>query len=218
MLAYAANAPRHAERKSNPNAMLAIIAGHVALLAVVMSARMDLPIHHKVKPIQIITIDPVKPPPPNPIPHADPRPQPGLTVPLPPTPLPPLPGPDLAPSSDATNPGSFGGSVGSSLPDPVSMPAVVRSGPELLTPPSELRPPYPPAKLAGGEEALLKLRLTIDERGRVVSVDPIGRADAVFLSSARRYLLAHWRYKPAIENNRAVTSTIVIILRFQLDG
>jgi len=68
------------------------------------------------------------------------------------------------------------------------------------------------------EEAVLKLSLTIDERGRVVSVEPVGRADPAFLAAARRHLLAHWRYKPASEDGRAVSSTTVITLRFQLDG
>jgi protein TonB len=57
----------------------------------------------------------------------------------------------------------------------------------------------------------------IDERGRVVAVDPIGRADGIFLAAARRHLIAHWRYKPAMEAGRAVASTLVVTLRFQLD-
>jgi len=51
----------------------------------------------------------------------------------------------------------------------------------------------------------------------VVAVDPVGRADAVFLAAARRHLIAHWRYKPAMENGRAVASTLVVSLRFELD-
>ena len=43
MLAYAANRPAIAERRSAPNAMLAIIAIHVAGVAALMSAKMDLP-------------------------------------------------------------------------------------------------------------------------------------------------------------------------------
>jgi len=65
---------------------------------------------------------------------------------------------------------------------------------------------------------VLRLRLTIDERGRVIAVEPVGRADKVFLEAARRHLLAHWRYRPASEGGRAVTSSTVITLRFQLDG
>ena len=43
MLAYAAHRPIVAKRGSSPNAMLAIIAAHVALIALVMSAKMELP-------------------------------------------------------------------------------------------------------------------------------------------------------------------------------
>ena len=67
----------------------------------------------------------------------------------------------------------------------------------------ELKPPYPASKLASEEEAVSGCRLTIDERGRVIAVEPLGRADPAFLDAARRHLLAHWRYKPAIEDGRA---------------
>jgi protein TonB len=96
-------------------------------------------------------------------------------------------------------------------PVPASTPA------QPLTAASELKPPYPESKLLAGEEAALTLRLTVDEHGRVVAVDPIGRADAVFLSAARRHLMAHWRYKPAMEDGHAVSSTLVVTLRFELD-
>ena len=94
----------------------------------------------------------------------------------------------------------------------------VHHGPELLTPPSQLKPPYPAAKLLSEEEATLNLRLSIDENGRVTAVDPIGRADSIFLEAARRYLLAHWRYRPATKDGRAVSSSIMVTLRFMLDG
>ena len=51
---------------------------------------------------------------------------------------------------------------------------------------------------------MLKLRLSIDHRGRVVAVEPVGRADRAFLAAARRHLIAKWRYKPATEDGRAV--------------
>jgi protein TonB len=104
------------------------------------------------------------------------------------------------------------------MPQPAPRPAPVHLGPQLATPPAELRPPYPQAKLLSEEEAELRLRLTIDERGRVVAVDPVGRADPVFLAAARRHLLAHWRFRPASVDGRAVSSTTTITLKFQLDG
>jgi protein TonB len=220
MLAYAAHAPRTAERRSSPNALLAIIAGHVALAAVVMSARMDLPVRLLDPPIKIIRLHPIDPPPPpNPIRHPQSHPLPGPTVADPRTPLPPLPGPIALPDPGPVDHGPTTGPTGFPNPDPVSLPkAPVRISAQLLTPSSDLRPPYPPAKLIAEEEALLKLRLTIDEHGRVIAVDPVGRTDPTFLAAARRHILAHWRYKPANEDGRAVVSTAVITLRFQLDG
>jgi protein TonB len=81
-----------------------------------------------------------------------------------------------------------------------------------------LRPPYPESKLANEEEAVLHLRLGIAADGRVTSVEPVGRADPVFLDAARRYLIAHWRYSPATVDGRAVASTEVITLSFRLDS
>jgi hypothetical protein len=52
----------------------------------------------------------------------------------------------------------------------------------------------------------------------VIAVDPVGRADRVFLEAARRYLIAHWRYQPASEDGRSVASSITVTLRFELDG
>jgi protein TonB len=68
-----------------------------------------------------------------------------------------------------------------------------------------------------GEEADLQLKLTIDANGRVVAVEPIGRADPVFLAAARRHLIARWRFAPATEGDRAIPSTTLIMLRFRLD-
>ena len=94
----------------------------------------------------------------------------------------------------------------------------VKSGPQLLTSGADLKPPYPSEKLLNEEEAVLTLKLTINELGRVIAVDSVGRADPVFLDAARRHLIAHWRFKPATEDGQAVGSTTVISLHFELDG
>ena len=70
--------------------------------------------------------------------------------------------------------------------------------------------------LQSGSEASLRLRLGIDERGRVVSVEPVGRADPTFLAAARRHILRVWRYQPAMEGAKAVPSTTTITLKFEL--
>jgi protein TonB len=71
--------------------------------------------------------------------------------------------------------------------------------------------------LRDGEEATLKLRLSIDERGRVIAVDPVGAADPLFLAAARKHLMARWRYQPATEDGRPVATTTTISLRFELE-
>lgn len=218
MLAYSATRRPPVGRSSSPNSMLAIVAVHVAALAVLMSARMELPVTPPKTPIEVefIKPKPVPPSPPVDTPREPtPRPDSALTVtdplvplpsdpmPLPlPTPLPPLgdviPGPSTNPTPDT--------------PKPIAATPAV-----LLTGQAELKPPYPASKLASGEEADLKLRLTVDERGRVTAVEPLGRADSSFLAAARRHIIAHWRYRPATTDGRGVATTLVVSLRFRLD-
>lgn len=221
MLAYAASRPTPVERKPHPNMLLVIIGVHVAVAALVMSARMDLPIRILDDPTKTFWVPkPKDTPPPAPTHEATSQQtrdstvdQPPVEVWTPPTgtfdPGPPVsvdPGPRLA----------LGGGNGTiELPPPHS---IVKLGPTLLTSSADLKPPYPQSKLLTEEEAVLRLKLTIDERGRVVAVEPVGRADRVFLDAARNYLIGHWRYRPASEDGRAVGSTEVITLRFQLDG
>lgn len=222
MLAYAANAPRHAERRSSPHAMLVVISVHVAVVAAVMSAKMDLPIRIKDGPMEIFFVPvPQEPPPRTMIEPRLPQPPRQSTIERPPqqVPLPPV-GTQLIVDATPSLP-NFEAMIGSTANvrpsiDPVPVP--VRTEARLLTPVSELKPPYPQSKLLTEEEAVLKLRLTIDERGRVVAVEPLGRTDRIFLEAARRHLIAHWRYKPASEGGRAISATTVITLRFQLDG
>jgi protein TonB len=222
MLAYAANRPVVVDRRPHPNAMLFIVGAHVAVAAAVMSAKMDLPRIIREPPLIIDTIEPPPAPPP---PATQQRrttqtPQQNSrdTVDHPP--------PQVRTDQGSRNLDTGGVDTGIKQP-PIELPPIENppakqirptSGAQLLTPPSELKPPYPPSKLLNEEEAALQLRLTIDEHGRVIAVDAVGRADPVFLAAARRHLLAHWRYKPAVEDGRAVASSMVITLRFELDG
>ena len=221
MLAYAAGRPLVGKRQSSPHAMLVVIAMHVALIAGVMSAKMNLPKRISHRPIIIDLLTEPIPPPPNMTVKTPPPKvtqiaidQPARNVPLPRfDPISVDPGPTM-------DPGSFAGT--GSLVTPVLPNTVigvpVRHDPKLLTPPSELRPPYPASKILSQQEAVLRLRLTISEAGLVTAVDPIGFADREFLDAARRHLIAHWRYQAATEDGRPVSSSSVITLRFQLDG
>lgn len=221
MLAYAAGRPTVAGRRQSPNAMLVIIGAHVALLAAVMSAKMDLSSKIARQPLVIDFIPAPRPPDPARIEPGTPRQPTQSTLdradPIVPTPLPDRPVADATPSlpdiRDLIGPKVEPQPKVDPIPNP---PAKAEA--RLLTPPSELKPPYPASKLASEEEAVLRLRLTIDERGRVVAVEPLGAADPAFLSAARRHLLARWRYGPASEGGRVVASTAVITLRFEING
>ena len=209
--------PAFAAEGRHPRTLFLILAGHTAAIAAVMMAEGYVPDPLLDPPTVIDFIDPAKPPPENPPPRQPSHPSkidtPTILLPIPapdlpgvdttPTPLPlPDPGPAIGPGTDTH----------------VTPTPPVRVGPRFLTRESDVKPPYPPSKLREGEETTLKLRLSIDERGRVTAVDPVGSADPVFLAAARKHLMARWRYQPATEDGRAVATTTTITLRFELDG
>jgi protein TonB len=228
MLAYAAD--RRSRRRLSPSALLMIAAGHAIAIGLLITAKIDVGIFKE--PVETETYNvPLRPPPPE-----QPRPAPKVEqdrrLPPPPDsrvdnppPFIPLPQPgesfDLGPSINSQVPDigpALGSPLGTSPSLPPAQPAeVVRVGPRALTPPDLLRPPYPESKMRTEEEAVLRLRLSIDTRGRVTAVEPVGAADLAFLAAARTHLVRHWRYRPATEDGRAVASTLTITLRFQLE-
>ena len=220
MLAYAAH-NRTAARSGSPKALALIVAGHVALITAVMSAKMELVTSDSFPIPKLIEIT-TDPPPPPPEPESDPivkrkRAQESF-----------IDKPASITDMDATFPSTsfdqgasiddiakvIGTDIGFSRVDP---PTPVRVAARFNTPESALKPPYPNDKLRDEEEAVLKLRLSIDPRGRVTAVEPVGPADASFLEAARRHIVRAWRYKPATEDGVAIHSTTVITLAFRLE-
>ena len=223
MLAYAADAPRFAERRTSPRALTFIVGAHVIAVAAVMTAKMDVPIIGRDPPIKIIDIfDPpvppeVVPPPPERTqePVREPRSRIDTTTPI--VPIDPV-GPTFVPIPNPLPPlGPITGD-GTKYVPPAPIHDAVRVAARFVTPEWALKPPYPASKLASEEEASLRLKLSIDDRGRVVAVEPVGVADPAFLAAARKHLIAKWRYKPATEDGRPVHSSTVITLRFELEA
>jgi len=225
MLAYAAH--RRTRRQLSPATLTAIIGVHAVALGLLATAKSDL--GTKLTPVitEIFNIPPdiTEPPPPQPVPppKAAPR-QSHLDTPEPILPPPPQPGQAVDTTPAPPDSGLIAGPTIDPLPlPPLPLPPqpkarpLAKAGPTLATPVDRLRPPYPEAKRRLEEEAVLRLRLGVDERGRVTSVDPVGSADPLFLNAARTHLLRFWRYKPATEDGHAVPSTLTITLRFQLD-
>ena len=213
MLAYA---PRPQRRRLNPPAFALIVGIHVLAIAAIMSARMDVAPTPRQPPTKVELIKlPPEPEKARPQPNAPQTPSSAWTAPTPVIEPLPQPGPTIAllPPPD---PGPLVGNGMDPLPIPKPLPAV-RTGPRFVTADADIRPPYPESKRMLEEEATLRLRLGIDERGRVIAVDPVGKADPAFLAAARRHILRVWRYKPAMDGDRAIASTTVITLKFELD-
>lgn len=221
MLAYTAGRQRIAERRSSPSTMLFIAGAHVAAIAFAMTIKMAIDVAQPDRPI-IVRHIPL--PTPDPEPTVEPRPtEPTQSVVTNPRPIieslvPKGPLVDDTPVKMADS-SSVVGTTLPVLPQKEITPlAPVRVGPRLATPERLLRPPYPSSKLDSQEEAALRLRLTINEQGRVVSVEPAGPFDPAFLTAARRHLLAKWRYQPGTVDGRPIASSTVITLRFELEG
>lgn len=221
MLGYASPSTV-ASRRFSPTSIALIVVGHAALLALVISARMEVGPKIDTRPMIFVPIPQRVPPPPKP-PTAEkpsarteaPSNQPTVTPPI----VPNLPLIGSTPGGDATvstDPFPGGEVVIAPPPQPRE---IVRRGATLATPESRLRPPYPLSKQRLGEEASLALRLTINADGRVTAVTAAGPADPVFFAAARRHILANWRYRPATEDGTAVATVLIVQLSFKLsDG
>jgi periplasmic protein TonB len=215
-----ASTPGFIDHRRHPRALMLIVGGHAVLIAAVMTAKMDLPIKI-IDPgtvIQFIPEPTEPPPPPDPPKPVTPQTRPASSsldrVPtIVPTPKPT--GDQFDPTPAPTNAGPV---IGSGIePGPITVPAPpIREAARFITPERYIKPPYPADKQRLEEEATLRLKLFIDERGRVTSVEPVGKVDRSFFEAARKHLIANWRYKPATEDGHPVTSSTVITLSFRL--
>lgn len=217
--AYAADSPRAAGRAGSPRALALILAGHAAVIAAVLTAKPEIIGLQPDHPTILINVPAPSPPP---QPRVDPQPERPVTQdsfidrerPIigmeQPTPFRLDAGPSIA---------DIGAVIGSGPTTVIDRPshAPVTIGPILATSENALRPPYPLDMRRLEKEATLRLKLTIDPRGRVVAVDPVGPANPSFLDAARRHILRAWRYKPAQEDGVAVSSTTAVSLNFRLE-
>ena len=213
-----------ADQGRHPRALMFIVGGHAVLVAAVMTAKMEvIPLAGTTKTV-VELIEEVKPPPPVPPEPVPPKPE----HPVQPRdsqidlqkPIVPIPTQDpvefAASLPHLPSPGPIGSGT-ESIANPTPKLGPVRVAARFATPDFLLRPPYPDDKARLEEEGTLRLRLSIDERGRVVAVEPVGKVDRSFFESARKHLLAKWRYKPATIDGRPVPSSTVITLRFELE-
>lgn len=217
MLAYA---PRSANSGS-PRTLILVVAGHVAVLAVALTIKSDFGTRPLFEPTDIVFVPTKLPPPPPPPPDPAPLQEHQQSTIDRPVIIVPTPAPDPIPVADGPPVTTTDPIVGNAVdPQPVIVPTpqpLVRKAPRFDTPADLVRPPYPASKQSLEQSASLRLTLAIDARGRVTAVTPVGSADPVFLDAARRHILRHWRYVPAMEGDSAVASSVTITLRFELE-
>lgn len=213
-----ASTPGFADHRRHPRALILIVGVHAAAVVAVMTAKMELPPKFIESGPLIFIPQPIDPPEPT---RQPPKPQ----TPIKSTvdhlkPIVPISEPGDAKFDTSLPPEpNFDKIVGTGT-EPTQVitipPQPVRVAARFATPERLIKPPYPVDKQRLEEEATLRLKLSIDDRGRVVSVEPVGNVDRSFFEAARRHLIANWRYKPATEDGRPVSSSTVITLTFRL--
>lgn len=218
MLAYA---PTRHQASARPGTLALVVGVHVAVIAVALAAKFDA---ERGAPPIITDIYQVKEPPiPQPPPEPDTR-TPTRTVSQIDTTRPLVAIPSNNPPvdqrlDDPPPSGPVAGEFVEPYVPPVADPPPVRRTKAMLRiSAADIRPPYPESKRASEEEASLRLKLSIDAKGRVVAVEPVGRVDPTFFEAARRHILKSWRYTPATENGEPVATSMTVSLKFQLDG
>ena len=220
MLAYAANA-HPARRAGSPSSLAVILAGHAVLIGAVMTAKMDVVGPDPFIPIDTFNVPADPPPPPPPDPTVKPQqPRPVTQDSFIEIERPIVP---MDTSSLSFDQGKAIEDIANVIGTDVQLPLLdlpkspVKHAAVFRTADNAVKPPYPLDKRRAGEEATLRLKLSIDARGRVVAVEPVGAVDPSFLEAARRHILRAWRYKPATEDGVTVPSSTVINLSFRLE-
>lgn len=80
-------------------------------------------------------------------------------------------------------------------------------------------PPYPPIARRMGAQGKVTLRLTVSPQGRVVLADIVTTSGRDELDqAAQQWIVAHWTYKPALENGVAVGSRVLVTVNFNLSS
>lgn len=79
-------------------------------------------------------------------------------------------------------------------------------------------PPYPREQLRNGDEGVVMLQVLVDVDGRPLEVEVVdGSGHRELDQVARRHVLSHWRFKPAMRDGQAVQAIGLVPIEFSLD-
>ncbi len=78
-------------------------------------------------------------------------------------------------------------------------------------------PPYPPLDIRLGNQGTVMLRLLIGPDGRVLDAKVVRTSGAESLDrAAQAWVIAHWRYQPAVRGGVAVQGAVDVAVKFDL--
>lgn len=102
--------------------------------------------------------------------------------------------------------------AGPASPDPGPLPAAGLAYAEASA------PPYPRAALRAGHQGTVLLQVLVDVDGRPLEVRiERGSGYRQLDEAARRHVLRHWRFQPALRDGRAVQAIGLVPVDFRLD-
>ena len=165
----------------------------------------------KPKPKPTPTPEPKPNPTPKPLPRPDPEPpsQPAVTAPAEQPVTTPPPGATAAPAAPST-----GEAPVTAAPAPAA-PRTITSGVEYVNAPA---PRYPSLSRRMGEEGKVVLRILIDDRGRAERIELHESSGSARLDQAAREAVQRARFKPYIENGRAIAVFAIVPIAFKLEN
>jgi protein TonB len=208
------------QKQAHPTGFAAVVALHAAALAAMVLIKGPVFVHPVHPPTEAIFIPPDPTPPPEPQRPAQrtPHREPIYVPPAPPVdpidhsrltttatgPTGPIEPIDAGPSGPPEPPAR-------PIQPPVRMAAQV--DPRYR---DALQPIYPASEQRLEREGSVRVRVVIDARGRVVSIEKLSATSDAFWEATRRQALAHWRFRPATEDGRPIQGTMVMTVTFRL--
>ena len=82
---------------------------------------------------------------------------------------------------------------------------------------SVFTPAYPPALVRDGLEGSVTVRVTINEKGRVIACELVKATNMVFFEETKEQALRRWRFRPATSDGVAVQSQQTLTVHFELN-
>ncbi|MGC4250890.1 MAG: energy transducer TonB [Sphingobium sp.] len=78
------------------------------------------------------------------------------------------------------------------------------------------QPDYPGTMIRQGVEGSVKVRVSIDAKGRVTDIERLAASDDAFWLATQRHALRKWRFVPATRDGVAEPSSKVLTVHFRL--